>query len=79
MGSVYEILSILSSLLQSFEIAGAVILFSLVQLLEKLIVLTFWWPSTDTDRVDAVNYVHRQNEGKCYSDMFDIASRFVAQ
>lgn len=49
----------------------------LVTILAKLIALTVWWLSTDTDGKDAMNYVHNQNEGKDYTYMFSIEIRFV--
>lgn len=62
---------------EAFQLITLVALFPFRQLLPKLIASAFWWPSTDTDGKNAVNYAHNQNEEKYYSDKFSIARVYV--
>lgn len=50
------------------------IYFPSVQLLTKCIALTSWRQSKDTNGVNTVIYVHKQNGQKYYQVMFDIAN-----
>lgn len=62
---------------QAIQMTTSFTVLPVVQLLPNLIALTFWWPSPNTDGKGTVNYVHKQNEGKYYEDIFSIASLFI--
>ena len=79
MSYVYAILSIIPFTLDALNLDCEPPTSTLFNILRRLVSLTFWWPSLETDGVNAFEYVHGKSRSKYYRDLRLLAEEYIIE